>query len=67
MDNYFTSFCLLNHLGANNIRATVVLNKNRLRKYIIIEDIQLQKQKGTWPLGTTHIEQKGSVTLTVVG
>ena len=32
MDNYFTSFCLLIHLGVTNIRATGVLNKNRLRK-----------------------------------
>ena len=28
MDNYFTSFRLLTHLGVNNIRATRVLNKN---------------------------------------
>ena len=28
MDNYFTSFRLLTHLGVNNIRADV-LNKNR--------------------------------------
>ena len=26
MDNYFTSFCLLTHLGVNNIQATGVLN-----------------------------------------
>ena len=30
MDNYLTSFRLLTHLEINNIRATRVLNKNRL-------------------------------------
>ena len=32
MDNYFISFRLLNHFGVNNIQATGVLNRNRLRK-----------------------------------
>ena len=36
LDNYFTSFRLLTHLGVNNIRATGVLSKNKLRKCIII-------------------------------
>ena len=45
MDNYFTSFCLLIHLGVNNIRATPVLNKNRLSKCTTIGDKQLQKKK----------------------
>ena len=40
-DNYFTSFRLLTHLGVNNIPATGVLNKNRLRKCTIIENKQL--------------------------
>ena len=31
MDNYFTSFRLFTHFGVNNIQATGVLNKNRLR------------------------------------
>ena len=31
MDNYFTSLRLFTHLGVNNIRATGMLNKNRLR------------------------------------
>ena len=35
IDKYFTSFRLLAHLGINSIRATRVLNKNRLRKNII--------------------------------
>ena len=38
MDNYLTSFCLLTHFGVNNIRATGVLNQNKLRKYTIIGD-----------------------------
>ena len=47
MDNYFTSFCLLIHVGVNNIRATGGLNKKRLRKYTIIRDKQLQKKNVT--------------------
>ena len=45
MDKYFSSFRLLSFLGVNNIRATRVLNKNRLRKCTIIGDKQLQKRK----------------------
>ena len=45
MDNCLTSFRLLNHLGVNNIRATGVLTKNRLRKCTSTEDKQLQKKK----------------------
>ena len=44
-NNYFTSFRLLTHLGVNNIPATGVLNKNRLRKCTIIGDKQLQKKE----------------------
>ena len=44
MDNYFTSLRMLTHLGINNIRATLVLNKNRLHKCTIIGDKQLQKK-----------------------
>ena len=43
IDNYFTSFSLLTHRGVNNIRATGVLNKKRLRKCTIIGNKQLQK------------------------
>ena len=45
MDNYFTSFRQLTHLRVNNIRATPVLNKNRLSKCAIIGDKQLQKKE----------------------
>ena len=55
MDNYFTSFCLLTHLGVNNIRVTDVLNKNRLRKCTIIGDKQLQKKKERG-----HFEQRSA-------
>ena len=41
MDNYSKSFRLLTRLGVSNIRATGVLNKNRLRKCTIIGDKQL--------------------------
>ena len=43
-ENYFTSFRLLTLLGVNNIRATRVLNENRLHKFTIIGDKQLQKK-----------------------
>ena len=45
IDKYFTSFRLFTHLGVNNVRATRVLNKNRLRKCTIIAGKQLQKKK----------------------
>ena len=54
MDNYFTSFRLLTHLGVNSIRADV-LNKNRLRKCTIIGDKQLQKKKEL-----DHFEQRSA-------
>ena len=62
MSNYFTSFRLLILLGVNNIQATRVLKKNRLRKCTIIGDKQLQKKE----LWTERIKQKSSVTLTLV-
>ena len=54
MDNCFTSFCLLTHLGVNNIRATGVLNKNRLRKCTSIGGKELQKKEHD------HIEQRSA-------
>ena len=57
MDNYFTSFRLLTHLGVNNIRAT----------QMHCHWGQTDAKKGTWLLSTAHIKQKSSVTLTVVG
>ena len=58
MDNYFTSFRLLTHLGVNNIRETGVLKnkkkKNRLLKCTIIGDKQLQKK------GRAHFEQRSA-------
>ena len=48
MTNYFTPFrlfCLLTHLGVNNMRASGVFNKIRLRKCTIIGDKQLQKKE----------------------
>ena len=62
MRNYFTCFCLLNNIGVNNIWATGVLNKNRLRKYTVIGNKQLQKN-WTLVLWTAHIKQKSSLTL----
>ena len=57
MNNYFISFHLLKYLGVNNIRATGVLNKNRLRKCTIIGNKQLQKnERGN--LNTAHQAKK---------
>ena len=44
MDNNFTSFRLFTLLGVNNIWATLVLNKNTLRKCTAIGEKQLQKR-----------------------
>ena len=54
MDNYFTSFRLLTHLGVNNIWVAGVLNKNKLRKCTVIGDKRLQKKKGD------HFEQRNA-------
>ena len=45
MNKYLTSFRVLTHLGVNNISATSVLNKNRLRKCTIVTDKQQQKME----------------------
>ena len=55
MDYYFTSFGLLTHFLVNKIRATRVLNKNRLRKYIIIGNKQLKKECGRVEQRTSSI------------
>ena len=44
MNNYFISFCLLTHLGVNNIWATGVFIKNRLSKCTNVGDKQPQKR-----------------------
>ena len=44
MNNYATCFRTLTHLRVNNIWATGVLSKNRLRKYSIAGDKQPQKR-----------------------
>ena len=54
MDSYFTSFCLLTHLEVNNVGATCLLNKNRLRKCTIAGKKQLQKKE------RGHFEQRTS-------
>ena len=51
MDYYFTSFCLLIHLGVNKIPATGVLNKSRLHKCTIIGNKQQKKE-------SFHFEQR---------
>ena len=45
MDNYFSTRHLLTHLGVSNIRGTVVLTKNRVRKSTIIGEKQLQTKE----------------------
>ena len=70
MNNCFTSFRLLTHLGANNIRAACVLNKNGLRKCTSLGTNSCKKKE------CGHFEQRTSskkvtltknVTLTVLG
>ena len=64
VNNCFKPFCLLSHLGVNNIQATGMLNKNYLRKWTIIWDKQLLKE--TWPLEQRASSKKCSAVLTVV-
>ena len=55
MNNYFTSFRLLTHIGVNNIWARGVINKNSLRKYTIIGEKQMQKkERGHFEQRSTH-------------
>ena len=65
MNHYVTCFRMLTHLGVNNIWATGVLSKNRLRKCNIVGD--KQPQIGMWTLWIAHIKQKSRATLRVVG
>ena len=65
MNNYVSCFRMLTHLGVNNIWATGVLSKNRLRKCNIVGD--KQPQIGMWTLWIAHIKQKSRATLRVVG
>ena len=44
MNNYVTCFSMPTHLGVNNIWATGVFSKNRLRKCTIVGDNQPQKR-----------------------
>ena len=57
MNNYFKSFCLLIYLLIYNIRATGVLNKNKLHKCTVFGEKQPQKNR-MLPLWTAHIKQK---------
>ena len=52
MGNYFTSFRLLTYIGINNIQVTGVPNKNRLHKYSIIGDQQLQRKSNVATLNS---------------
>ena len=65
VDNYFTSFRLfacLPTLELANIRARGVLNKNRLHKYTIIMEKQLQKRSVISLNRAAHIKEKHCVT-----
>ena len=57
MNNYVTCFRMLTHLGVNNIWATGVLSKNRLRKCTIVGDKQPQK-RNVDTLDSTHQAKK---------
>ena len=64
MDNYFTSFRLLTHLGVNNIRALVCTTKIGYPNALSLGTNSCKK--GTKLLWTAHIKQKGIATLRVV-
>ena len=61
IDNYFTFFRLATHLGVNNIRATGVLNKYRIRKCTIIGEKQLQKKRNMAALNNAHEAKKANI------
>ena len=63
MNNYFISLRLLTHLGVNNIRATGVFNKNRLRKCTIIGDKQPQEKRNVDTLNGAHQAKKNTANL----
>ena len=65
MDNYFSSFRLLTHIGVNNIRATGFFNKNRLRRCTIIGDKQLQKEERGHLVQRSGYKANSSVTCVV--
>ena len=65
MDNYFTSFCLLTHLGVNYIGAIGGLNKKRLCKCTIIGYKQQEKRNVATLSSAAHIKQKRCVTYVV--
>ena len=58
---------MLTHLGVNNIRATGVLSKNRLRKCTIMGDKQPQKKRNVTTLNSGHQAKESSANLIVVG
>ena len=58
MNNYFTSFSLPTLLGVNNIWATRVLNKNKLRECNIIGDKNLRKKWNVATLNSTNQAKK---------
>ena len=49
---------MLTHIGVNSIRARGGINKNRLRKYTIIREKQLQKRNVATLNSAPHIKQK---------
>ena len=64
---YFTSFCLLTRLTVNNIWAAGVFNKNRLHRYNLTDNKQLQKKERGHTLNFVHQAKKCSTTLIVIG
>ena len=66
MNNSFTSFRLLTHLGVNNIWATGMFIKNRLRKCTSVGDKEpLKRECGHFEQSTSS--KKTSATSTVAG
>ena len=58
MDNYFTSFRLLTHLGVNNIQATGVLNNT-------LETNSYKKKQCNFDSGWLQQQQDGCIAFSI--
>lgn len=63
MDNYFTSFRLLDRLASNDIQATGTIRANKLRQCDIVEPKQLQKDARGHHQQKTAVADHGEITV----
>ena len=62
MDNYFTSFRLLDYLAGHNIKATGTIRANKIRQCDIIDPKQLEKEERGYYQQRTACAENGHVT-----